>query len=167
MSWTTSNGVASYGPSQVSVSRMYSTWVSEWRRAAHERHSGDDRPVSVLRTTSSAPMPFSTVTIDRIGEPTLECLRRRLEPRGFRRDDRHLEGWSLVRVGGRRVHGVRDGRSSPLTRETVAVERVSVLPAPREDRDLGNVGEMPRKEALITPAPTMQTRSTLPSEYLR
>ena len=55
------NDVSSYGPSHVSVSRMYSTCVSEWRVPLMNVTAETIGQSPCLRTTSSAPMPLSTV----------------------------------------------------------------------------------------------------------
>ena len=100
ISRTRSNGVSSYGPSHVSVSRMYSTCVSEWRVPLMKVTPETIGQSPCARTTSSAPMPLSTVMTVASGKRPSSACAAGLEPRCLRRDDRDVERRELRRIVG-------------------------------------------------------------------
>ena len=86
------------GPSHVSVSRMYSTCVSEWRVPLMNVTPETIGHAPCARTTSSAPIPLSTVTIVASGKRPSSARTAALEARRLRRDDRDVERRELVRI---------------------------------------------------------------------
>ena len=125
-------------------------------RARHERHGRHERPVPVGADDLRAEA-VERRHQRRVREPPLERAGRRLEAGRLRRDDPEVERLELVGVGG--GGDARLDVAAARHAEPVAVERVGVLLAAREHRDLRDLREMPGVEAPITPAPITQTRS--------
>ena len=144
MSCTTANGVSSYGPSQVSVSRMYSTCVSEWRVPLMKVTPETIGQAPCARTTSSAPIPLRTVTIVASGKRPSSARTAALEARRLRRDDRDVELRELGRIVRRGHLRLVLGLSGHA--KAVLVERLRVFAASREHRDLAHAGQMTREE---------------------
>ena len=145
MSCTTANGVSSYGPSQVSVSRMYSTCVSEWRVPLMKV-----TPETIGHAPWRADDLLGADAVEhrhdrRVREAAFERSRGSFEPRGLRRDDRDVERRQLVGIVGR-----RDSRAVlglPADAKAVRVQRVGVFAASREHGDLAHASQMTREEA--------------------
>ena len=97
------------------------------------------------RTTSSAPRPLSVVTIVALGEPAGERADRALEPGRLRRDDPDVERRQLVGVGCGEHARVEVG--PPADPQAVAVQRVRMLAAARQDADLRDLGQVAREQA--------------------
>ena len=149
ISSTRSNGVSSYGPIHVAVSRMYSTSVSECfvpdMNVTAETSGQSPRGANDLLGAE----PVERRHDRRLREAPLERGCGILEALGLRRDDPQVERRQLVGIARR-----EDGRVAVATAghaEPVAVERVGVVLPPRQHRDLGNLGEMTREEAADHP----------------
>ena len=165
ISCTRSNGVSSYGPSHVSVSRMYSTCVSECFVPLMNVTPETIGHSPCSRTTSSAPIPLSTVIDRRFGKRALERPRGRSQPGRLRRDDRDVERRELRRVVGRAHARLR--RSCPLTRSPSRFS-ASACSRRRVSTDTSHTqARCPAKRLPITPAPTMQTLSITPEDHRR
>ena len=161
ISCTRSNGVSSYGPSQVSVSRMYSTCVSECRVPLMNVTAGDDRPVAVLAHDLLGAEAVEHGHHVASGNAPSSACTRRLEPARLRRDDREVGCGELGRVGrgDRRAREARSCRS----REAPRAFSASACSRRRVSTETSHTcARCPAKRLPMTPAPTMQTRSITP-----
>ena len=142
---TTAYGVSSYGPSHVSVSRMYSTCVSEWRVPLMKVTPETIGHVAVRADDLLRADPVQDRDDRRIREAALERLQRpRSSPEAFvamiATSNAGSAAGSSVAVTVRQVLGL------PAHPKAVLVQRVRVFAASREHRDLAHAGEMTREE---------------------
>ena len=145
MSSTTSNGVSSYGPSHVSVSRMYSTCVSEWRVPLMNVTPETIGHAPCARTISSAPIPFRTVTIVASGKRPSSACAAGSSPEAFVATIATSNSGSAA--GSSVARDLGDVFALPAHAKSVLVQRLCVFAASREHRDLAHAGEMTREEA--------------------
>ena len=120
-------------------------WVSEWRVPLMKVTPEMIGQSPARLIASSAPRPFSTVMIVASGQAPAQRRRRRLEAAGLRRDDAEVERRKRVRIG-RGAHR-RLAIAAPADAEAVALERRGVLGPARQDRDVGDRGQMACEEA--------------------
>ena len=137
-----SNGVSPYGPSQVSVSRMYSTCVSSWRvplmkvTAERTRRPGN---------ASSAPRPFCTVITAAPGQwPSRRAAAASSSVVFVATIASSGSGSSAGSVEAR---SARDEVAPARDAQPVLVQRSGVLLAAAEHRDLGDAAEVAGEEA--------------------
>ena len=133
--------------------------VSECFVPRHERDGGDDRPVAVRADDLLRAEPV---------ERRHQRARRGSGPRATRRPPRGRRAFvaTMPRSNGSSSSGSRGGRdvgvevAAPGDPQAVAVQRVGVLPAPREHARRRRPGrDGPRRGSRSTPAPITQTRS--------
>ena len=97
------------------------------------------------RTASSAPRPFSTVMIVASGKRPRSDSTAPSSPAALVATMPRSNGAISVGIG-RRVHA-RLALAAPADAQAVAAQRLGVILAPRQHRDVGDGGQMPGKEA--------------------
>ena len=143
---TLSYGVSSYGPSHVSVSRMYSTCVSSCRVPLMKVTAEMIGQSPWSRTISSAPRPFSVVIIVASGKWPSSVAAAASRPGSLRREDAEVERRDLGRVAGR--PSPTPGRSlRPLIRSPRALSASACSWRRVKHADVRDLCEMPGEEA--------------------